>query len=154
MSTIKTFKKGESLFKEGEKALNVYLIQSGSVNLFLTRQKQTIELCILGSTQIAGEHGLSGVMTHPHSAVAVAEVKVIELPVEAIKAQIETGSQLMKFLSRSMSDKLKLLMKEFTSMKLERDNTPCPPDQTAKIFGAVFHVARAKGEHVDCKVGH
>ena len=31
-------------------------------------------------------------------------------------------------------------------MKLERDNTPCPPDQTAKIFGTIYHVARAKGE--------
>jgi hypothetical protein len=52
----------------------------------------------------------------------------------------------MKFLAKSMSDKLKLLTKEFTSMKLERDNTPCPPDQTAKIFGALFHSARSKGE--------
>src|SRR5690606_31085319 len=43
------------------------------------------------------------------------------------------------------SDKLKLILKEFQSMKLERDNTPCPADQAAKIFGTVYHVARAKG---------
>ncbi|MES2856556.1 MAG: hypothetical protein V4692_11870, partial [Bdellovibrionota bacterium] len=47
---------------------------------------------------------------------------------------------------KGMSDKLKVVMKEFQSMKLERDNTPCPPDQTAKIFGALFHVVRSKAE--------
>ena len=146
MSTIKVFKKGESLFREGEKSQNVFFIQSGQVSLNLTRQKQTIELCVLGTNQIAGEHGLAGVLTNPHSAVVLAEAKVIELPIDAVKAQIEAGSQLMKFLSKGMSDKLKVVMKEFTSLKLERDNTPCPPDQTAKIFGTLFHVARTKGE--------
>lgn len=146
MSTIKVFKKGEVLYKEGEKAANVYFIQSGSVNLYLTRHKQNIELYTLGSQQIAGEHALSGIITNPHTAVAMAETKAIELPAEAVKAQVESGTQLIKFLAKSMSDKLKLVMKEFTSMKLERDNTPCPPDQTAKIFGAVYHVGRAKGE--------
>lgn len=146
MSNVKIFKKGESLFKEGEKAQIIYLIQSGSVHLFLTRQKQTIDLCTLGSMQIAGEHALSGVFTHPHSAVATSETKAIELPVDAVKLQMEGSSQLIKFLTKSLSDKLKVIMKEFQSMRLERDNTPCPPDQTAKIFGTVFHVARSKGE--------
>lgn len=146
MSTIKIFKKGEALYREGEKSLNVFFIQSGQVALTLTRQKQTIELCVLGTNQIAGEHGLAGIVTNPHTAIVLAEVKAIELPLEGVRAQIDGGTQLMKFLSKNMADKLKVVMKEFTSMKLERDNTPCPPDQTAKIFGTLFHVARTKGE--------
>ncbi|RYZ77225.1 MAG: cyclic nucleotide-binding domain-containing protein, partial [Proteobacteria bacterium] len=59
MSTIKIFKKGETLFREGEKSQNVFFIQSGQVALTLQRQKQTIELCVLGANQIAGEHGLA-----------------------------------------------------------------------------------------------
>lgn len=146
MSTIKVFKKGETLFKEGEKATTIYLIQSGSVNLHLQRQKQQIDLCVLGTHQIVGEHALSGQLTHPHTAVCTSETKAIELPIEAVKAQIDGGSQLFKFLSKGFSDKLKVVMKELQSARLERDNTPCPPDQTAKIFGTVYHVARAKGE--------
>lgn len=146
MSTIKVFKKGDVLLKEGDKATTIYLIQSGSVSVQLIRPKGNVDLCLLSSNQIVGEHALSGAPTHPHTATAMQETKVIELPVDALKLQIEQGSQLMKFLTKSMSDKLKLIMNDLKSMKMERDNTPCPPDQTAKIFGAVFHVARSKGE--------
>lgn len=146
MSTVKTFKKGEALYKEGDKAQTIYLIQSGSVSLQLVRQKQTIELCTLGGMQIIGEHALSGAASHPHSAVARAEVKAIELSVEAVRTQLESATQIQKLLMKSLGDKLKVVMKDCQSMRLERDNTPCPADQTAKIFGVVYHVAKIKGE--------
>lgn len=146
MSTLKTFKKGDVLFREGEAAKVVYLIQSGSVNLHLSRQKQTIDLCLLGVNQIVGEHALSGATVHPHSAVCTSETKVIELPVEGVRLQVEASSQLMKVLTKGFSDKLRVVLKELQSMKLSLDNTPCPADQTAKIFGALYHSARLKGE--------
>lgn len=149
MSNVKVFKRGEALFKEGEKAQTIYLIQSGSVNVFVTRHKQNIDLVTLSSSQIVGEHALSGATTHPHSAVAMAETKAIELPVDAVKTQIDGATQLQKFLVKSLCDKMKIVMRDFQSMRLERDNTPCPPDQTAKIFGALFHAVKSKGEVKD-----
>ncbi len=146
MSNIKVFKKGETLYKEGEKATSLFLIQAGSVNLYLDRQKQKIELCTLGNSHIAGEHALSGAATHPHTALCTTETKVIELPVEAVKTQMESASQLQKFLTKSLYDKMKIVMRDLQSLRMERDNTPCPPDQTAKIFGTVYHVAKTKGE--------
>ena len=146
MSNIKVFKKGDFLFREGESAKTVYFVQSGAVGLHLSRQKQTIELCILGSNQIAGEHAISGATVHPHTAVCLSETKVIELPVEAVKAQIESATQLTKFLTKGLSDKLRVVFKELQSLKLQQDNTPCPPDQTAKIFAALYHSARLKVE--------
>lgn len=153
MSTAKVFKKGDLLYKEGDKATLMFLIQSGSVSLQLARQKQVIELCHLSGAQVIGEHALSGVLTHPHSAVAQTELKAIELPVEVVKAQIESGSQLQKLLAKSLCDKLKVVMKDCQSMRLERDNTPCPPDQTAKIFGVLYHTAKIKGETTKEKPG-
>jgi hypothetical protein len=146
MSTVKVFKRGEILYKEGEKVLVMYLIQSGSVNLFLSRQKNNVDLFTAISGQIVGDHALWGAATHPHSAVAMGEVKAVELPVEGVKGQLETSSQLQKFLTKSFCDKMKLLMRDLQSVRLSADNTPCPPDQTAKIFGALFHTARTKGE--------
>jgi rubrerythrin len=143
---MKVFKKGEVLLKEGEKAGTVYFIQSGSVSVHLTRQKGNVEIVTLGNSQILGEHALSGAPTHPYSAVAQAETKVIEIPSDSVKAQIEASPQLMKLLSKSLSDKLKIVMNELKSVKMERDPSPCPPEQTAKIFGTVFHAARSKGE--------
>ncbi len=145
MSTVKIFKKGEILFREGESAKTVYLIQSGSVNLHLSRQKQTIDLCMIGAQQIVGEHALTGAVVHPHSAVCASETKVIELPVEAVKTQIEASSQLNKVLTKGLTDKLKVVFKELQSVKLDRDNTPCPVDQTAKIFASLYHAVRLKG---------
>lgn len=146
MSTIKVFKKGEFLFREGETAKTVYLIQSGSVSLHLSRHKQSIELCLLGPQQIVGEHALSGATVHPHTAMSLSETKVIELPLEGVKAQIEGSSQLTKVLTKGLTDKLRVVLKELQSMRLERDNTPCPPDQTAKIFAALYHSLRLKME--------
>jgi hypothetical protein len=151
MSTIKVFKKGDVLIREGETAKMVYLIQSGSVSIHLARHKQTIELCVLSTHQIIGEHAISGTTVHPHTATCLTETKVIELPVDGVKSQIEGSSQLTKVLAKGLSDKLRVVLKELQSVKLERDNTPCPPDQTAKIFAALFHSAKLKmeGQHTN-----
>lgn len=148
MSNVKVFKKGETLFKEGDKATSVFLIQSGSVNLHLKRHKSQIDICTLGSNQIAGEHALSGVLTHPHTAICMAETKFIELSIDDVKKQIEAPAitQVIRFLVKGLTDKGKIVMKELQSMKLEHDTTPCPLEQTAKIFGAVYHVSRVKGD--------
>jgi hypothetical protein len=153
MSTVRTFKKGELLYKEGDKPVFLYLIQSGSVCLQLTRTKQTIELATVGGSQLIGEHVISGAPTNPHSAIAVVETKAVELPYDAVKALVDSSTQLQKLLTKGLSDKLKLIMRDFQSMKMERDNTPCPADQCAKIFGTVFHVARSKGEPIRDKSG-
>lgn len=141
----KVIKKGEVIFKEGEKATVLYLIQSGQVSLQITRGKP-IELVSVGSMQVIGDHALAGMSTHPHSAVALVETKLLELPIEAVKTQVEGAPQSVKLLSRSLLDRTKLLMGELKSIRMERDSSPCPPDQLAKIFATLYHVSRHKGE--------
>jgi hypothetical protein len=138
-------KKGEVIFKEGEKATVLYLIQSGQVSLQITRGKP-IELFSVGAMQVIGDHALTGMTTNPHSAVALVETKVLELPFEAVKTQIEGSSQFVKLLAKSLMDRSKLLQAELKSIRMERDSQPCPPDQLAKIFATLFHVSNMKGE--------
>lgn len=138
-------KKGEVIFKEGDKAAILYLIQSGQVSLQITRGKP-IELFTVGAMQVIGDHALSGMALHPHSAVALVETKILELPLEAVKTQVEGASQFVKLLSRSLLDRSKLLQAELKSIRMERDSQPCPPDQLAKIFATLYHVSRQKGE--------
>ncbi|CAN5401696.1 hypothetical protein BH10BDE1_BH10BDE1_20090 [soil metagenome] len=138
-------KKGEVIFKEGEKATVLYLIQSGQVSLQITRGKP-IELFSVGANQVVGDHVLAGTMTNPHSAVALVETKILELPLEAVKTQLEGASQIVKLLSKSLMDRSKLLQAELKSIRMERDSQPCPPDQLAKIFATLFHVSNMKGE--------
>ncbi len=146
MSSVKVIKKGETLFKEGEKTGMLYLIQSGSVSLQVQRQKAPIEIMTLGANQIAGESALSGAPTHAYTAMANSETRVIELSAEMLKAQMDQIPQLAKFVFKSLSDRMKLVMTDLRSIRLEKDQTPCPPEQTAKIFGVLYHTAKTKGE--------
>lgn len=139
------YKRGEVIFKEGDKATTLYLVQSGQVSLQLARSKP-IELFVVGPMQIIGDHALAGVPVHPHTALATTETKVLELPLEAVKAQVDTASQMVKLLARSLWDKSKLLQNELKSVRMERDAQACPPDQLAKILGSLFHAAHHKGE--------
>jgi CRP-like cAMP-binding protein len=141
----KIVKKGEVLFKEGDKITNIQVIQSGSVNLFLSRPKKNIDIATLGSTQALGEQGIFGQNTHAFTAIATQETKLTEIPVEAFKQAVETASPMIKVLAKSLSDRLKTSMAELKSLKMEKDSAPCPEDQVAKAFGVVFHTANHKG---------
>jgi hypothetical protein len=146
MSTpSRVIKKGEFLFKEGDKIQHIQLIQQGAVSVCLSRPKKNIEFFTVGSSQVLGEQGLQGSATHPFSAIATTETKVVEIPVDAFKQVIEGAPQMMKVLVKSMIDRLKMVTTEVKSLKMEKDNSPCPDDQVAKVFGTIFHVFNHKG---------
>ncbi|MNJ96808.1 Transcriptional activator protein Anr [compost metagenome] len=142
----KTFKKGEMIFKDGDKITSVYLVQSGGVNQCLVRGKKTIDLFQIGSSHILGEQVILGVGTHATSAVASTETKVLEIPIEALKQQYESAPQMLKVIVKSLADRLRLAVNDVRSSRLEKDSSPCPEDQVAKVFGSVFHTANHKGD--------
>ncbi|UOF01286.1 cyclic nucleotide-binding domain-containing protein [Bdellovibrio reynosensis] len=144
--SVKTFKKGEVIFKDGDKITSVFLIQSGGANQCLIRGKKTIDLYQLGASHILGDQVILGQSTHPTSAIATTETKVLEIPVDALKQQYEGAPQMLKVIIKSLADRLRLAMNDVRSGKLEKDSSPCPEDQVAKTFGAVFHTANHKGD--------
>ncbi|MGE5084857.1 MAG: cyclic nucleotide-binding domain-containing protein [Bacillota bacterium] len=144
--SVKTFKKGEVIYKDGDKITSVFLIQSGGANQCLIRGKKTIDLFQLGSSHILGDQVILGATTHPTAAIATTETKVLEIPVDTLKQQYEGAPQMLKVIIKSLADRLRLAMNDVRSTKLEKDSSPCPEDQVAKAFGAVFHTANHKGD--------
>lgn len=142
---VRTLKRGELLFKEGEKAQFLYLIQSGSASAQLLRAKP-IELFAVVQGSLVGEHALMGVAFNPFSMVATQDLKALELPVDAVKSQLDGLQGVQKICVKSMLDRLKLFQSEIKSIRLEKDSSACPPDQLAKIFGTLFLIAKSKGE--------
>lgn len=138
-------KKGEYLFKEGDKIQNIQLVQSGAVTACISRPKKNIDLMNLGTSQVLGEQALSGANTYTYSAIATTETKVVEIPVDAFKQVVENSPQMIKVLVKSLIDRSKTLLSDVKSGKMEKDSSPCPEDQVAKIFGTVFHTAHHKG---------
>ena len=158
-SNIKTFKKNDVIFREGDKCMNLWLIQSGHVSLTMHRKgDKSSQVNIdfaqnLGAGQLIGELALAGSPTYPYTAVATAETKALELPLEALKTQIEAFPQLAKIMNKSLIERLKLFTTDLKSMRLDRDQTPCPADQTARIFGSVCSTVMLKGEKKIEKMG-
>ncbi len=138
-------KKGEYLFKEGDKIQSIQLVQSGGVSLCIQRPKKNIDLMTVGASQVLGEQGLLGAGTYSYSAIATTETKLVEIPVDAYKQSVEASPQMIKVLVKSLADRVKVLTNDVKSNKMEKDSSPCPEDQVAKIFGVVFHTANHKG---------
>ncbi|MGE3975021.1 MAG: cyclic nucleotide-binding domain-containing protein [Bdellovibrionales bacterium] len=142
----KVFKKGEYLFKMGDKANCLYVIQSGSVSVHTPRAKQNIEIYLAGNSQMVGEQSLTGATNHLYSAVALTETKVFEIPADVLRAQIEASSQMVKVLSKSLTERMKNISAELKSFKLERDNSPCPQEFVPKLFGTFYHISKHLGK--------
>ena len=145
-TTQKTYKKGEFLFKDGDKIQNIVFIQSGSVNQCLVRGKKNIDLFQLGSNQVMGEAALAGQPTHAIAAVATQETKTVEVLPDTLKAMIDGAPPIMKMLIKSLLDRLKLAVNDIKSSKMTGDSTPCPPEFVPQVFAAMFYTAQAKGE--------
>lgn len=152
MSTpSKVIKKGEVLFKEGDKVTHLHLIQSGAISICLQRPKKNVELINVGPGHVTGELALGATQSYPYTGVATTETKVVEIPLETFKQNIETSSQMVKVLIKSIVDRIKLMSNDIKTMKMEKEPMPCPEDQVPQIFGAIFHTANHKGSK-DAKV--
>lgn len=146
MSLQKTYKKGEVLYKEGDKVTHVIFVQSGNVQQSLLRNKKNVELLSCGPNSVLGEQGISGIPTYNTAAVATQETKTLEVPVETFKQQIEVAPQFLKLLIKSFGERLHKAVQEIRSYKMQNDSTPCPDESVPKVFGCIFFVAMHKGE--------
>ncbi|MCX7978992.1 MAG: cyclic nucleotide-binding domain-containing protein [Bdellovibrionaceae bacterium] len=153
MSNQKVYKKGEVIFKDGDKISNVLFIKSGGVNVCMIKGKKTIDMFQLGANQILGETGIIGHSSFMSSAIATAETTIIELPVESVKQQYEAAPRPMKDIIKSLIERLKTATQEVKSSKMEKDSSPCPEDLVPKIFSSLYFTALHKGLR-DEKTGH
>jgi CRP-like cAMP-binding protein len=63
-NNVKNFKRGETIFKEGDKITSIFLIQQGGAQLCIQKNKKVIEYFKLGPGQMIGEPGAIGAPTH------------------------------------------------------------------------------------------
>lgn len=147
MSSLqKTYKRGEVIFKEGDKVTHVIFVQSGAVQQTLLRNKKNIEIMTCGANSVLGEAGVAGIPVHNIAAVATAETKTLEVPVETFKQQIEAAPQFLKLLIKSFGERLHKALQEVRSNKMSADATPCPDEAVPRVFGAMFFTVMHKGE--------
>lgn len=146
MSSLqKTYKRGDVIYKEGDKITHVIFVQTGAVQQTLLRNKKNVEVSTCGANSVLGEAGVVGVPTYNIAAVAAQETKTLEVPLDTFKAQIEAAPQFLKMLIKSFGERLHKAMQEIRSQKMANDSTPCPDDSVPQVFGAIFFTVSHKG---------
>lgn len=145
MSAVKVLKKGDYLFKEGEKIQSVWILQSGQISLCLQKNKKNVEIMTVGSGYVFADLIVQGVLTYNYSALVTNEAKAVEVPLDTFKAQFDALHPVHKTFVKGLSEKLKFTMSELKSVRLEKDPSPCPDECIPQVFGAIFHVLNHKG---------
>lgn len=145
MSNAKILKKGEFLFREGEKIQSVWIVQSGQISLCLQKNKKNIDIMTVGTGYVFADLVILNLVSYNYSAMATQETKIVELPIESFKQQFEGLHQINKSFIKGISEKLKWALNEVKSSRFERDPSACADEAVAKVFGTLFHVMNHKG---------
>jgi len=145
MSDVKVIKKGQFLFKAGDKIQSVFVIQSGQVNLCLQKNNKIIEIMTVGNGYVFADLVVLGTSQYLYSGLAQQELKVTELPLDIFKAQFESLNPVNKSFIKSMAEKLKWSVNEVKNSKQDKSAVPCSEEAIPRVFGSIFHVLNHKG---------
>ncbi|MCB0421478.1 MAG: cyclic nucleotide-binding domain-containing protein [Bdellovibrionales bacterium] len=140
------YKKGEFLFKEGDSLNKVYVVQSGRVHLIIERSGRSVQLEEVGPSQLLGEQGAIGNGKANYSAVAASEVRVLELPANILKDQVEAATGGVKLLVKGLGDEVRRQRSVVKGYVLESDTAPIPQKLTPRVFTLLNLVSRHSGE--------
>jgi hypothetical protein len=145
MSDVKVVKKGQFLFKAGDKIQTVYVIQSGQVNICLQKNNKIIDIMTVGNGYVFADLTVLGTSVYLYSGLAQQELKVTEIPLDIFKAQYESLNVNYKSFIKTMAEKLKWAVNEVKNSKQERSAVPCAEESVPRAFGSIFHVLNHKG---------
>lgn len=96
------FKAKEAIFKEGDSADKLFIIESGEVICLKASKDRLIPIFVAKKGDIIGENAMAGDGFYGHSAIAVQDVSVIHIPALNLKEALEKGPVWLSELSRVM----------------------------------------------------
>jgi CRP-like cAMP-binding protein len=144
--TTRSIKQGSVLLKPGDKIKSVFLIQSGRISLCQSKGSKLVEIGQMTSGMSIGDEIVFAPLPWNLTALALRDSLIIEIPLEIMQEQVIRGNANTKVLLKALSDRSKVSYNELKTLKTNREVPPCPADATAKVFGVIFHTARAVGK--------
>ena len=141
----KTLKIGDVLLKPNDKITSVYVVKSGLIGLFQNRNDKNIRIAELGPPTLIGEEAVFGPAKWSLTAVALKETVLIEIPVAALSDMIGKLHKDYQAIINGVYERVKVTSNELKSLKSSQEAESCPPDNTAKVFGVIFHAAKIVG---------
>jgi diguanylate cyclase len=92
---------GEVLFREGEIGHEAFLVESGTVEIYVERPEGRRVLALLGADDLFGELALIGDQTRSASACATATTRLSVITHETLAEHLERASPLLRHLLRT-----------------------------------------------------
>jgi CRP-like cAMP-binding protein len=133
---------GEVLLKPGDRIQFVYVIQSGCISVCNAKGTRFVEITRCFTPASLGDEAIFGPVQWNTTAIAVRPTVVLEIPVEMMKMQLQASNPILPVMMKALSDRAKAVFADLRAQKSNRDVVACPPDETAKLFGVIFHTAR------------
>jgi CRP-like cAMP-binding protein len=145
VTTERRFKKGEKIYSEGDQLKSLFMLQSGKVSIYSERggQKTEVDQPMIGN--VMGEQAVFGYPRQVYNAEAISEVKVVEIPLDILKALFDKTPTVYKLFIKALGDELRRLRGALRTHKMEHEAAPCPSRFIPRLAGILTLVAHHVG---------
>ena len=100
------FAAGEFVFQKGDEPSHIYVVKSGSIELFFPDHEVMIEKKRLGVGECLGQVALLGMHQHTISAVALEETEILMLSRRALQSFLQEDIELFALLMMNLAREL------------------------------------------------
>lgn len=139
-------KRGETLLKPGDKPKSFFVVKSGLLAMLEPNDEKVSKV---GEFKMGGSFGEEMVLMPTskwnYIVLALKDSEVIEVPIQNVAPVVEKLHEPIRVLIKGLFERVKSSFNEVKNLQLGEDTSPCPADNTAKVFGVIFHVARIQG---------
>ncbi len=93
-----SYKAGEIIFAQGQEPSHIYIIQTGKIKLFVSKDGTPFELIEFGQGHCFGEASVIGIQPHAATAVAVEDTELIVLSRTTLLSIYKTDLEIFSIL--------------------------------------------------------
>ena len=106
--SLKSVKKGEILFHEGDKANSAYLVKTGKLHAYQQKQDENVILGEIQAGEFVGEMALLNGEVRSATVEATEPCDLIEIPIGSLDSLVFSKPAWSKALVKTLSKRLKL----------------------------------------------
>ena len=130
-----TFKRGETIFREGDDPTHLYIVKSGLVGLFISDKEFKIEKKRLGKGECFGHVALISINKHNVSALAVVDSEILVFSKELLRQLHQEDSKLFSLLILNIARELARRLQFTDDLLLKAMHGPEAAKELPKIVG-------------------
>ncbi|NBX66012.1 MAG: cAMP-binding protein [Proteobacteria bacterium] len=112
-----TFRQGEVFIKQGDFGKNGYIIQSGTVEVFLQQDKDEITLAVLGPGEVVGEQAVLYDSCRSASVRALTDCNLVVMDRDQMSKNLQKSDPSIRAMIKILSERLKRANKTVVKTK-------------------------------------